>query len=606
MQSETPLARPVRRFIVLVSLLQGLLMYLAETGHDHGWWPFSLLGGRVCWITLVLAVPGAMTLTVQRLDDRRFWQHAALMLLVLAVPASWAAWSATGAPGLDASEVLGPYGFTTALAVFAALPYLQCRLRHGRWCAPYAELFDHVWQNGLTLALAGLFTGICWGVLQLWAELFALVKIDFFRELFRNDAFEYLATGTMAGLGILIGRTQHRPIRIARQVVQAIVTGLLPLVAFIAVLFVLSLPFTGLAALWDTRSATFILMSVIGVMVLSVNAVWQDGEQPSPYPAWLRHAIGAGLLTLPVYGLIGLYALSLRIGQYGWTSERVFAVLTCVLLTTLAFAYAVAVLRRGGRWLAALPRINVAVSLVLIALMVAVNSPLLDPHRIAVADQLRRWAEARTDAAQLDLDYLRFRSGRYGYRALQTLSADARVAADPALAASVQDQLERQTRIYRHHDEEQQHPRLTTVDALAARLRPAQGSAPPDPALLQALLAEPDATNGCLRTDAVCLTIDRDFDGDGRTDTLLCNLDAESTIACSLWDAATGGRWQRVATLFWHAPMDTQRIALALRRGEVTTQPRRWPDLAVDSQMVTPAQVTKPSAPSEEGAADPP
>ena len=94
---------------------------------------------------------------------------------------------------------------TTSTTLFVALPWLQCRIEHGRWRAPYAELFEHAWQNALTLALTLAFVGICWAVLQLWAELFALVKIDFFRDLFREPAFVYLATGGMAGLGVGMG-----------------------------------------------------------------------------------------------------------------------------------------------------------------------------------------------------------------------------------------------------------------------------------------------------------------------------------------------------------------------------------------------------------------
>ncbi|HUD42805.1 MAG TPA: DUF4153 domain-containing protein [Dokdonella sp.] len=597
MSTDTVLGRAERQFIVLVSLLQGFALYLVQIGEEHGWWPFSLLGGRVCWYTLVLAVPGAMTLSVLHLRDRRFWQHALGLMALLALPASWAAWSATGAPGLDASEVLGPYGVSTALAVFLALPYLQCRLTHGRWCAPYPELFGHVWQNGLTLAVAGLFTGIGWLVLHLWASLFALIDITFFRELFRSDPFEYLATGALAGLGILIGRTQHRAIRTARQVVVAIAIGLLPLIACVAVLFVASLPFTGLDALWNTRSATFILMSVIAASVLGLNAVWQDGTQPSPYPAWLRRVIEAGVLTLPVYGAIGLYALGLRIGQYGWTSERVFAVTICSMLTIAAFAYAIGVLRPRAQWFAALPRINIALSLLTIAVIGALNSPLLDPHRIGVNDQLRRWQDGRTDAEHLGVRYLRFDSGRYGYRALQTLRSDPRIVADAALAESVQRMLERKAM---PDDPQRPRSRASSADQLAARIRPARGSASPDPAMLQALLAEPFAAGNCVMTDSDCVTIDRDFDGDGRSDVLLCDLGMHVMTACALWTRSDEGRWERAANLTWYVGDDVQRVALALRNGEVEIKPRRWPDLIVDDRVATPSVV--PELPSDASA----
>src|SRR5690606_17592963 len=267
MSVDATLPRNERACIVLLAVLQGGLMYLAQKGHDAGWWPFAELAGRVCWYTLVLAVPTMMALSVLRLRDARFWQHAIGATVVFAVLAAWASWNATGGPGIKAGSVLGPFGASLAVGLFVALPWLQCRLAHGHWRAPYPCLFDHAWQNTLTLALAALFTGICWLVLWLWGALFALVKIDFFRELFREDAFVYLATGAMAGLGVLIGRTQRRAVQVARRLLLAIFTGLLPLLAFIAVLFVASLPFTGLAPLWEMRSAASTLVAVVALLV---------------------------------------------------------------------------------------------------------------------------------------------------------------------------------------------------------------------------------------------------------------------------------------------------------------------------------------------------
>ena len=120
------LSRETCSFIVLIALSQGLLLWLAQTGQAHHVWPFSELGGCICWYTLVLGVPSAMTLTVVRLRDARYWQNIAIVGVLLALLAAWAMWSATGAPGLRSSEVLGPYGATTILALFVALPWLQC------------------------------------------------------------------------------------------------------------------------------------------------------------------------------------------------------------------------------------------------------------------------------------------------------------------------------------------------------------------------------------------------------------------------------------------------------------------------------------------------
>jgi len=322
-QASATLSRDARAFVVLVSLVQALLLYLARIGHEHLWWWLSPYAPQVYWYTLILAVPTTMTLSVHRLDDRRFWQSALGVAIVYALLASWAAWSVTGAPGINIASVLAPFAITVGGALFVAWPFLQCRQENGRWRAAYPELFDHAWQNGLTLIVAFLFTGVCWVVLRLWAELFALVHIRFFKALFfDNRPFAYLASGLFAGLGILIGRTQQHPLRVARQILFAVCRGLLPLLALIALMFLASLPFTGLAPLWATRSAASLLLGLLLLLVVFVNAVWQDGVGVKPYPRALRWLIDVALIFSPIYAALALYALALRTGQYGWTDQR--------------------------------------------------------------------------------------------------------------------------------------------------------------------------------------------------------------------------------------------------------------------------------------------
>jgi hypothetical protein len=345
-QASATLSRDARAFIVLVSLVQALLLYLAWLGHERVWWWLSPYAPQVYWYTLILAVPTTMTLSVSRLDDGRFWQNAFGVAIVYALLAGWAAWSITGAPGINIASVLAPFAITVGGALFVAWPFLQCRQENGRWRAAYPDLFDHAWQNGLTLVVAALFTAVCWVVLTLWAQLFALVHIRFFKDLFfDNKPFVYLATGLFAGLGILIGRTQQHPLRVARQILFAVCSGLLPLLALIALMFLASLPFTGLAPLWATRSAASLLLGLLLLLVVFVNAVWQDGVDMKTYPRTLRWLIDAALVLSPVYAALAVYALALRIGQYGWTDQRFWAVLVAVALACHALGYALAALR---------------------------------------------------------------------------------------------------------------------------------------------------------------------------------------------------------------------------------------------------------------------
>lgn len=594
--AETPLSRPTRAFIVLTALLQGLLLYLAQTGQ------YLNIGVAIGWYSLVLGLPTAMMLSVTAVSDRQFWLHSAALGALVAALAAGAAWHAGGAPDLRLGGVVAPFGLSLAALLFIALPWLQCRLAHGRWHAPYAELSGHAWQNALTLALAVFFTGICWAVLLLWAGLFELVKIRFFSTLFGEKGFYYLATGTMAGLGVLIGRTQQRAVRVVQQIVFAICTGLLPLLAFVALLFVCSLPFTGLQALWQTRSAAALLLSLMALLVLFANAVFRDGSAPPPWPRWLRLLVDAALLSLPLYAALALYALLLRVGQHGWTVERFWGVLAALIAAAHALGYAWATLRqRGQGWLPLLPRINAGLSLAVMAVLLLANSPLLDPYRISSASQLRRLDAGRISAAELDLDYLRFHNGRRGYQSLQALRGH------PAFAGDATQRQRLESVLLRKSPYESDANLPLRDEALMRQqisIAPA-GSAAPDAGWWQALLDSQLPSGNCLHAGQQCVAIVRDLDGDGLDDALLCQLpaSAHSSALCHLHakDAADGP-WKNQGILYLSAaslsksPQQHQEAAAAfhdaLRAGAIAQHPQRWPNISVGD--TAPRQINTP------------
>lgn len=581
------LSRQTCAFIVLVALLQALLLYLADLADTHLWWWLSTCGPRVFWFTLILAVPTLLILSVQRLDDARFWQHALGAAVVYALLASWAAWSATGAPGIEVGAVLWPFGVTVGIALFVALPFLQCRLDEGRWRAAYPVLFDHAWQNGLTLVVAGLFTGLCWLVLLLWANLFDLVHVRFFHELFfREKSFAYLATGLFAGLGILIGRTQRYPLKVAREVLFAICRGLLPLVALIALLFLASLPFTGLAPLWATRSAAALLLGLLVVLVVFANAVWQDGADFRPYPRLLRWPIDAALVLAPLYAALALYAIALRVGQYGWTHERFWAMVAAVLLGGYALGYAAAALRRTGAWLAWLPRVNIALAVVVMAAVVLVNSPALDPYRITVASQLGRLHAGHTPPAAFDAATLRFANGRRGYRAAVALRQDPAMRADPQALASLQRTIEQQVRVgygYARRNGIDQRAVVASVDALRAAIALAPGAHEPDAPWYRALLDGSNRDLACVLKGADCVVLTPELRGGGEHQILLCDLGREWLVGCVLFTRGGSAGWRRVGGLDFAAPTPglANAVRQALRAGTLQVSWPYWPDLKV-------------------------
>ncbi|WP_411850137.1 DUF4153 domain-containing protein [Stenotrophomonas sp. LGBM10] len=591
MNDSAPLPLNTRSAIVLIALLQGLLLYVATQADTA--WPFNSMTGQLCWNAAMLLVPTAITLAVTRLDDRRLWAHAGVGLLCVLALAGWVGWNLQGAPGLAEGPLVTPFALCMAVGFVVLLPWWQFRLASGHWRATYAALFEHAWQNALTLALAVAFTGLTWLLLWLWALLFMLVDIRFFSVLFQEGAFIALSTGTLMGFGILIGRTQQRAVQVTRQVLFAVCKGLLPLLAFIAVLFVCSLPFTGLEPLWKTRSAAMLLLSIVALLVVFANAVYQQDSDVPPYPAWLRRLVDASLLSLPIYAGLALYAVALRVAQHGWTLPRVWVALIALLLAGYALGYAWATLRRQPRWLQGIETVNRWVCWAVLAAAVLPHTPLLDPVRLSVHSQVARLQAQAPRIEEEDARVLRFELGRRGYQALQALRGAPGFRDDPGAVAVIDTTLARESR-WHSDSSTSSAAAVTGRAALQRQLVSAANSPPPDTAWWDALLAGQVAANDCLRPGHPCVALRRDLDGDGRDEMLLCDVSGTVGASCQL-HVLEGTQWRDGGTLtFWAG--STGRIQTAVRQGNITLHRPRWPQVSLDGGEPQDIQTPPPSS----------
>ncbi|PHY13466.1 hypothetical protein CSW58_05530 [Caulobacter sp. B11] len=209
-------------------------------------------------------------------------------------------------------------------------------------------------------------------------------------------------------------------VRGVRTVALTLLAWLLPLMALIAGGFLLTLPFTGLAPLWATKSATALLLVAAALLVLLTNAAYQDGSDKPPLVlAWAARI--TGLLLAPIVGLAA-YGLALRIGQYGLSPDRVIAAACVLVAAGYAIGYAVAA-ARPGPWMKTLETTNIAMAFVVVAVLLALFTPLADPRRLSVNDQVARLERGKVKAEAFDFAFLRFDAGRAGQAALQRLKA---------------------------------------------------------------------------------------------------------------------------------------------------------------------------------------
>ncbi|MBQ5946547.1 DUF4153 domain-containing protein [Massilia sp. ST3] len=559
-------------------LVQGLVLALLyQAGQDRAWPATQPL----LFAPLLLAaalVPIILISGLGQLTRRQLllWCGAAAALIVLL--AVYDAWDQLGAPPppyLDGKwQPSMPSGQLCGFMVagfFIAHALVLSGAQERRRIASYTTYFELAWKLGVQLAFCGVFVGATWLVLQLGAALFMLVKLDFLQQAIQKAWFAIPVTAFAFSCAMHLTDMRPALVRGIRNLLLVLLSWVLPVLTLLAAGFLCSLPFTGLDALWATKSAGAVLLGAAAAFVILVNAAWQDGGAIAARPVALAARV-AGLLLVPMV-LLAIYALALRVQDHGWTGERVIAAACMLVASCYAGGYAAASLRRG--WLPSLAGVNIGAAFVVLAVLLALFSPLADPGRLSVNDQLARLREGKVTVAAFDFAYLRFHGGRYGREALDRLEAQA-AGPDAALLRA---------RIAAVRTMRSAHDALRDPVSLAANLRvwPAGAHLPASFLAMDWLKAKDlGAMPECLRRPGVrCDAFLVDIDSDGGAEVLLID---ERWPKSALMDETAPGAW-RVAAQLAPAPL-CEPLRQALREGKVRTLPPLLADLEIAGQRV--------------------
>jgi hypothetical protein len=425
---------PLRAAILAVlGAAVGLAAWLLLTG-SHSWNytqdPLRIAGAS--W----LVVSGIILAFV--LERERIGWAALFALAAGLVGASVAYWN--GAP--DQWDDAGRWRLVSAgLAIAIAAPLFQVTRDQGGWRPPYTEVHRHAWTNVVIWCAAWLFVGIVWLLVWLLSALFQLIGIDFIHDVIDDAWFAHMLTGGAFGGAVGLLRERDRIVGTLRRVVTAILSVLAPVLGVGLLIFLLALPFTGLAPLWEaTKSTTPILLGcVIGALILANAVIGDSAEDEGRLPPLRYGAMALAAAMLPL-ALIAAVSTGLRINQYGLTPDRLWAVVFTIIATAYGLAYLVALVRRRLDWGETVRPANLRLAIGLGALALLLSTPLLSFGAISARDQLVRLESGRTTVDKFDWAALRFDFGPAGKRALEQLKAGAaapiRAKAAEALAAT--------------------------------------------------------------------------------------------------------------------------------------------------------------------------
>ncbi|WP_165184414.1 DUF4153 domain-containing protein [Caulobacter soli] len=414
--------RAVRRATIIrlvTGLAQGLLLYGLYQADKSKVWPATQREVYAALLMVFLFAPFVVLAGVSALRFRTLAIWKGVAGLIAAGLGAYAVWS--GDPAAKGVDGLGPQTFLAIAAlIFIGHHLVQPADLERRRIAGYPTYFDVTWKHGVQAVLSLGFTGAFWLLLFLASALFKLIGVNAIEKLIQHEWFAFPATAVMFAAAVQLTDVRANLVRGVRSVALTLLAWLLPLMALIAAAFLLTLPFTGLEPLWKTRSATAILLTADAFLILLANAAYQDGtEMTAVVLKWAARL--AGVLLVPIT-VLAAYGLSLRIGQYGLSPDRIVAAACVLVAAGYAVGYAVAAARPGA-WMKALETTNIAMAFGVIAVLLALFTPAADPRRLSVRDQVARLESGKVKAADFDYVALRFDDGRYGRKALDRLKA---------------------------------------------------------------------------------------------------------------------------------------------------------------------------------------
>ena len=517
--------RAVRRATILrlaTGLIQGLLLYGLYQADKSKVWPATQREVYAALLLVFAFVPFVVLAGVSALRFRTLAIWKGVAAVTVAGLGAYGVWS--GDPAARGVDGLGPHlFFGVAALVFIGHHLVQPADMERRRIARYPTYFDVTWKHGVQGVLSAGFTGAFWLLLFLASALFKLIGVDAIEKLIQHEWFAFPATAVMFAAAVQLTDVRANLVRGVRTVALTLLAWLLPLMTLIAAAFLLTLPFTGLEPLWKTRSATAILLTADAFLILLANAAYQDGtEKTAVVLKWAARL--AGVLLVPIT-VLAAYGLSLRIGQYGLSPDRIIAAACVLVAAGYAVGYTLAAVRPGA-WMKALETTNIAMAFGVIAVLLALFTPVADPRRLSVNDQMARLERHKVKSDDFDYEFLRFDSGRFGRRALERLKAspDAVVAERAKVAGALKYRTGngRKTPIAPK-------PRITFHPA---GVQPPAGFA---------ALYRQDSYNDCLLGNTECDARLLDVTGDGRPEVLVAG-----AWEVDVYGSGTDGVWRRL------------------------------------------------------------
>jgi hypothetical protein len=324
----------------------------------------------------------------------------------------------------NAGPTIFEWPFLSGLfAVLLAAPLFQTARDEGAWRFPYTRLHRHAWTDAVIGGASLVFTGITFLLGLLIAGLFDLIGIEAVKVLFEQEWFEWMLAGFGFGGAVGLLRERDGLLTTLQRLAMVVLSVLAPVLAAALVLFLASLPFTGLGRLWgsDVPTTPLLLLAGAGAILLA-NAVIGNGAEDrsgNPVVRWSALPLVATVLPLAILAAV---SMGVRIGQYGWTPERIGGVIAVGVAVAYGLAGWWSIWRGRADFDDRLRPLQTSMAIGLCGLALFLALPILDLGPISASSQLERIEAGKVQPNEFDWAAMAFDFGSAGRERLRRLA----------------------------------------------------------------------------------------------------------------------------------------------------------------------------------------
>jgi hypothetical protein len=371
--------------------------------------------------------------------EKRRWSWAIGFAIVWGTVIAFVGWF-TARYNANPTIFEWPY-LSGLLAVMLAAPLFQSVRDEGRWSLPYRRLHGHAWADAVIGAAALAFTGIVFMLAWLIAGLFDLIGIEQIKKLLEKEWFDWILAGFAFGASVGLLRERDRLLPMLQRLVRIVLEVLAPPLAAALILFLASIPFTGLEKLWKSGvpATPLLLMAGAGAILLSNTVFAEDAESRSRSTVLRLSSLLLVAVVLPLAGIAAL-SMSIRIDQYGWTPERMWGVVAVIIAITYGLAGWYAIWRGRRDFDEPLRPLQTDLALGLCGVALFLALPIVDFGAVSARSQVARLDAGKVTPAKFDWAAMAFNFGPAGRSKLHLIaergSAETRSMAATALKAN--------------------------------------------------------------------------------------------------------------------------------------------------------------------------